>query len=96
MQNGAQMKESKCAKDILKCANEKRCLQDIRKKIYICEEKKRGTQKIHLHLIEMVLFSTHNLKKSHNECTVLYYTWSSWWFDLVLGVMKQSYLVPHG
>ena len=26
---------------------------------------------------------------------LLSYTWSSWWFDLVLGVMKQSYLVPH-
>ena len=27
MQNRAQMKESKCAKDILKCANEKRRLK---------------------------------------------------------------------
>ena len=26
MQNCAQMKELKCTKDILKCANEKRCL----------------------------------------------------------------------
>ena len=35
MQNCAQMKESKCAKDVLKCANEKRWFEMTKNLLFI-------------------------------------------------------------